>query len=258
LEIFLIVIFGFLGAAFGSFINVCVYRLPEGKSLISPPSYCDSCRRSLTALDLIPVLSFVFLRGRCRTCQARIPAGVFWVELGCGLWLAFLFWFKGLSLDFVFSVFYSFLFLVIALIDIKHRLILNKVLYPSLIIGLVIAPFFIKTDSGGAVQGLISALIGAAVGFAILSIPYLLSKGRGMGFGDVKLAALIGLATGFGMVVMAVLISFIAGGIIAVILILARIKNRKEAIPFGPFLAAAAVITLLWGPNILKWWLAFY
>src|SRR5512137_5811 len=108
MEIYLTVLFGIIGACIGSFLNVCIDRLPENKSLLGPPSHCDGCQRKLSVLDLIPIFSYLFLRGRCRTCGAKIPIRVFLVELGCGLLTAFLFWYKGLTLDFAFIAFYSY------------------------------------------------------------------------------------------------------------------------------------------------------
>jgi leader peptidase (prepilin peptidase) / N-methyltransferase len=261
MEIYLIVIAGILGAAIGSFLNVCADRLPANRSLTSPPSHCDACGKRLTAVDLIPVISFLVLRGRCRYCGAKIPWRVLWVELGCGILTAFLFWYKvefqNQFLQFAVITVYSYIFIVIALIDLQHKLILNKIVYPSLALALVISPFFIKTGSGVAFQGLINALIGGAVGFVILLIPALISRG-GMGTGDIKMAALIGLATGFGEVLVAVLGGIILGGLTAVILLAFRIKKRKEAIPFGPFLSLAAIITLIWGAGILNWYLQLF
>jgi leader peptidase (prepilin peptidase) / N-methyltransferase len=260
MEIYLTIIFGLLGAAIGSFINVCVDRLPAGQSLNHPPSHCDACQRKLSALDLFPVFSYIVLKGRCRYCGARIPLRVLWVELGCGLLTAFLFWYKGLTVEFAVITFYSYIFIVIGLIDLQHKLILNKIVYPSLIIALIISPFFIKTGSayaGIADHGIINALIGGAVGFVFLLIPALVTRG-GMGFGDVKMAALIGLTTGFGEVLVAVLGGIILGGIAAIILLALRIKKRKEAIPFGPFLSIATIVTLIRGTDILTWYLGIF
>jgi leader peptidase (prepilin peptidase) / N-methyltransferase len=253
MEIYLTIIFGLLGMAIGSFLNVCIDRLPEGKSLLRPPSHCDACQRRLSTLDLIPVLSYIVLRGRCRFCRAKIPLRVLWVELGCGLFTAFLFWYKGLTVEMAFIAIYSYIFILIALIDLRHKLILNNIIYPSLILALIIAPFFIHTDGHNALQGFINALIGGAVGFVFLLIPALATRG-GIGFGDVKMAALIGLATGFGEVLVAVLGGIILGGLAAIFLLAFRIKKRKEVIPFGPFLSLATIIALIWGSSILNWY----
>jgi leader peptidase (prepilin peptidase)/N-methyltransferase len=255
--IYFTIIMGVLGAAIGSFVNVCVDRLSNGRSLISPPSHCDRCQRHLSVAELVPVLSYVWLKGRCRSCGARIPLRVLWVELGCGLFLAVLFWYKGFTLDFAVIALYSYVFTVIGLIDLHTQLILNKLVYPALVAALIIAPFFIH-GAGGIVSNFINALVGGAVGFLILLVPVVVTMGRGMGVGDLKLAALIGLTTGFGEVLVAVLGGIILGGLAAIILVVFRIKKRQEAIPFGPFLSIAAVVTLLWGSTILHWYQGFF
>ena len=233
----------------------CVDRLPAEKSLNYPPSHCDACQRRLSVLELIPIFSYIVLRGRCRSCGTKIPLRVLWVELGCGLLTAFLFWYKGLTLDFGVIAFYSYIFIAIALIDLKHQLILNKIVYPSLIIALIIAPFFIKSG-GGPVQHLINALIGGAVGFVFLLIPAVVTRG-GMGFGDVKMAALIGLVTGFGEVFVAVLGGVILGGLMAIILVAFRLKKRKEVIP-SVLSSQLPPSSLIWGSSILNWYMGIF
>ncbi len=260
MEIYLIILSGLLGASIGSFLNVCADRLPQGKSLSSPPSHCDACQHRLTALDLIPILSYIILRGRCRHCGSKIPLRVLWVEAGCGLFTAFLFWYRGITLETGFIALYSYIFILIAIIDLDHKLILNKIVYPSLIVALIIAPFFIKNDilnAGIAGSGIVNALIGGAVGFVFLLVPAIVIPG-GMGFGDVKMAALIGLATGFAEVIVAILGAIILGGLTAMALLILRLKKRKEGIPFGPFLSLAAIVTLLWGTQILNWYLGMF
>ena len=256
MEILLIVIFGFIGTSVGSFLNVCADRLPAGKSIISPPSHCDGCGKRLSGLELIPVFSYIVLRGRCRSCGIKIPLRVLWVELGSGLLTAFLFWYKGPTLDFAVITIFSYIFILIAIIDLQHQLILNKIVYPSLIAALIIAPFFIK-NGDGLLGHFTNSLIGGAVGFVVLLIPALVTRG-GMGFGDVKMAALIGLVTGFGEVLVAVLGGIILGGVVAVVLLVTRIKKRKEAIPFGPFLSLATIVTLIWGSGILEWYMGIF
>lgn len=254
------VIWGFIGAAFGSFINVCADRLPAGKSLLRPPSHCDSCLKRLSALELVPVFSYLFLRGRCRHCGVKIPVRVMLVELGCGLFTALLFQYRGITFDFAVITFYSYIYLLIALIDLKHQLILNRIVYPSLAVALIISPFFIKAgEVHGNIydHGVVNALIAGAVGFIFLLVPAIISRG-GMGFGDVKMAALIGFTTGFPEVFVAVLGGIVLGGLAAIFLLAARIKKRKEAIPFGPFLSLAAVITLIWGGPILDWYVGIF
>ncbi|MDP2917845.1 MAG: prepilin peptidase [Dehalococcoidia bacterium] len=244
----LTIIFGLLGAAVGSFLNVCIDRLPAGKSLVYPPSFCESCQRRISPTELIPVFSYLWLRGRCRHCGARIPLRVFLVELAAALVFILLFWYYGLSAHFGVTVFYFCLFIVLGVIDLEHRLILNKIVYPTTIVVLLIDAFLSSF-------GIISGLIGMAIGFIFLLIPVIATRGRGMGFGDVKLAGLIGLVTGFPLLIVALFIGVILGGLVAIFLLVLRIKKRKEAIPFGPFLALGTMATLVWGNALLDWYL---
>ena len=258
MEALLIILFALLGLAIGSFLNVCIDRLPAGRSLVHPPSYCDTCQQRLSARDLIPVFSYLWLRGRCRYCQARIPRRVFWVEVGTGLLFAFLYWHYGLTAEFAVAAFYCCIFIVIMVIDMEHKLILNKVVYPASIVALVISIFLpvsgiVLPPWPAAVNGLIAG----AIGFVLLLIIALVFRG-GMGFGDVKMAALIGLVTGFPGVFVALLGGIVLGGLVAVLLLLLKIKKRKDPIPFGPFLAVATIVTLLYGSEILSRYLELF
>jgi len=258
MEAILIVVFALLGTAIGSFLNVCIDRLPIGRSLAYPPSQCDACQHRLSPKDLIPVFSYLWLRGHCRYCQAPIPHRVFWVEVGGGLLFAFLYWHYGLSVEFAINALYCCLFIVLGTIDLQHRLILNKITYPAAVVALIISVFLpqAKIIPLPWLEN-INGAIGGAIGFVLLLIPALIFRG-GIGWGDVKMAALIGLVTGFPLVFVALLTGIIMGGLVAGILLLLKIKKRKEAIPFGPFLSLATIATLLWGSNILNWYLGLY
>lgn len=263
----LIVAFALLGTAMGSFLNVCIDRLPADRSLLSPPSHCDACQHPLSSADLIPVFSYLWLRGRCRYCQASIPQRHLWVELGSGLLFAFTYWHYGLSFEFIIAAFYGSLFIVLGVIDLELRLILNKVVYPAAVVALVIDIF--TTRSGildvflpqpAVITGLIggaNGLIAGAIGFVFLLVPAFLYP-EGMGWGDVKLAGLIGLVTGLPLVFVALFLAIIPGGVVAGALLLLKVKKRKDAIPFGPFLALATIITLFWGNDILNWYLGLF
>ena len=253
MEITLIVLFAILGLAIGSFLNVCIDRLPQNKSIVMPPSHCEACQHKLAAKDLIPVFSYIRLRGRCRYCQASIPRRVFWVELATALIFAFLCWHYGLSAGLGIMIFYACLFIVIFVIDLEHGLILNKVVYPSMVVALLLALVPEPGFNQLAAMRVANAAMGGAIGFVIFLLIALASRG-GMGWGDVKLAALIGLATGFPSVILAIIMAAIVGGIVAVALMIAKKRTRRETIPFGPFLALAALVTLLWGSNILSWY----
>ena len=258
MEVILIVLFALLGTAVGSFLNVCIDRLPIRRSLVYPPSYCDACQHRLSPKDLIPVFSYLWLRRRCRYCQAPISQRIFWVEVGSGLLFAFLYWHYGLRVELAVSAFYCCLFIVLGVIDLEHKLILNKIVYPGAVVALIISiflpgPGIISLPWPAAVNG----AIGGAIGFGLLFILALISRG-GMGWGDVKMAALIGLVTGFPLIFVALLMGVVFGGLIAGILLLLRIKKRKEPIPFGPFLSLATIATLLWGNGILNWYLGLF
>jgi prepilin signal peptidase PulO-like enzyme (type II secretory pathway) len=254
MEIVLVILFAILGLVVGSFLNVCIDRLPQNKSIAYPPSHCEACQHKLAVKDLIPVFSYLRLRGRCRYCQASIPRKLMWVELATAVIFALLYWHYGLSAELGVMAFYACLFIIIFVIDLEHSLILNKVVYPGMVAALLLAlypwPWF--SDSIG--MRVAYAALGGAAGFAIFLLIAIVSRG-GMGWGDVKLAALIGLAIGFPLVFLAIIMAAILGGIVAVALMIAKKRTRRQTIPFGPFLALAAMVTLLWGSNILRWYL---
>jgi len=249
-----------LGLAVGSFLNLCIDRLPKDKSIVRPGSHCDSCNQSLKAVDLVPVFSYIWLKGRCRYCGARIPLRSPVVEFATAAIFAFLAWHYGLSLELAFAVVYAGIFIVIFAIDLEQELILNIVVFPALILAFAFSFFWGGFEELWPRIGpgfVLSALLGGAAGFVLMLLPYLLTRGRGMGYGDVKLAAFIGLMSGFPLVLVALLVGIIAGGLVAVFLLLSRmVKSRKAAIPYGPFLAAGAMVALIWGDKIFQWWWA--
>ena len=252
------VIFVILGMIVASFLNVCADRLPAGQSLVYPPSHCPSCSRRLAVMDLIPLFSYLCLRGRCRYCKTAIPRRVLWVEIATTALFGLAYWQYGLSIALPIALFYISLFMVIIVIDFEHGLILNKVTYPALVIALLLSVFFtIFLPEVSIVPSIARAAIGGGIGFVFFLLVALVSRG-GMGFGDVKLAALIGLATGFPLVIVALIMGMLLGGLAAVILLVLKVKKRKQAMPFGPFLAAAAIVTLLWGGDILNWYLGIF
>jgi leader peptidase (prepilin peptidase)/N-methyltransferase len=250
--------FALLGVAVGSFLNLCIDRLPGGKSIVRPGSHCDNCNQSLKAVDLVPVFSYIWLKGRCRYCGGRIPLRSPIVEFATAAIFAFLAWHYGLSLELAFAVIYASIFIVIFAIDLEQELILNIVVFPAMILAFAFSFFWGGFEEFWPKIGpgfVLSALLGGAVGFVLMLLPYLITRGRGMGFGDVKLAALIGLMSGFPLVVVALLVGIIGGGLVAVFLLVSRaVKSRKAAIPYGPFLAVGAMVALVWGDKIFQWW----
>ncbi len=250
MELLLVIIFALLGGAIGSFMNVVIDRVPAGKSLVYPPSHCGACGLRLTPADLVPVISYILLRGRCRHCHSGIPQRVFWVEILGAAIFALGYWHFGVSAEFGILVYYCCLFLVLGVIDLEKGIIPNRITYPSAGIALIISSFFSQIGPG-------NAAIGGAVGLGSLLLVTIISRG-GMGWGDVKLAALIGIATGFPLVIVSLLIGVFMGGMVAILLVLLRKKKWRESVPFGPFLSMAAVATLIWGNDILNWYLGLF
>ncbi len=260
MEYALTVVFALIGTAVGSFLNVCIDRLPIDKSIVFPPSHCEACEHRLSVKDLIPVFSYLWLRGRCGHCGISIPRRLFWVEVSSGLIFAFTCWHYGLSVEFAVITFYLCLFLVLGIIDLEHGLILNKITYPAAVVALIISillPSIGSTNISLPWPDVANGAIGGTAGFVLLLMPALIFRG-GMGWGDVKMAALIGLVTGFPLVALALLMGVILGALVGGGLLLLKIKGHKEAIPFGPFLSLATVVTLVWGSDILDWYLRIF
>jgi leader peptidase (prepilin peptidase)/N-methyltransferase len=245
---------GVLGLAVGSFLNVVIYRVPRKESVVRPRSHCPSCGTQLADRDNIPVLSWVLLRGRCRTCGERISARYPLVELAT----AALFVAVGLRFgpDWAVPAFLLFFasLLAISLIDLEHYIIPNRIVYPTLFGGFAL--LVLAAGAEGDWKPLERALIGSAVFWGILLLIHLVSP-RGMGFGDVRLAAVLGLFLGWlglGYVGLAFFLGFLLGAIVGLILMVLRRRGRKDHIPFGPFLAAGAVVAVLAGSPILAWY----
>lgn len=254
MEAFLIFLFFLLGLEIGSFLNVCIDRLPREESIVKPPSHCEACGHRLAAKDLIPLFSYLWLRGRCRYCRASIPGKLFYVELVSGVIYAFLYWKYGLTPELGAMMFYAALFTIIFMVDLEKNVILNKVVYPAMAIAVILAVLGIQPElPQWPVEGIANIAMGGGVGFLFFFVVAMASRG-GMGWGDVKLAGLIGLATGFPMVLVTIVLGAVLGGIAGVVLMAVKKKGMKSLIPFGPFLSVATMVTLIWGSDMLNWY----
>ena len=229
----------------GSFLNVCIDRLPQGQSIIHPRSHCAACNRKISNLDNIPIFSYLWLHGRCRYCHAPIPIRLPIIEGLTGLLFALLYWKFGLGLSI--SLVYISLLTIVFVIDLENQLVLDKVIYPGIALALAFSFFWPGL-------GVVSSLAGGAIGMAAMALPFIIYR-RGMGMGDVKLGALVGLMSGYPLVFVALLLAVITGGLVATLLLVFKIKKRSDPIPFAPFLATAAMVTLLWGQAIWQWYL---
>ena len=238
-----------IGIIIGSFLNVVIYRLPKNKSIVSPPSSCGSCGHRLGRLDLVPVLSYIFLKGKCRHCGERISIRYPLVELLTGGLFALLFWRFGLSFDFVRFAVLSCILVSAAFIDIDHRIIPDKLNLFGIVTGLV---FIFLPDS----LSVKNALLGFAAGGGLLLLVAVISRGA-MGGGDIKLFAVIGLFLGLEKTIVALFLTFLLGGIAGIILIATKIKSRKDYIPFGPFIGIGAFIAIMWYNQLIIYYLKF-
>ncbi len=245
------VVLALLGAILGSFANVLIYRLPREESIIWPGSRCPACGAPIRAWDNVPVLSYLLLRGRCRACGGRISPRYPLVEaLMAGLTVV-----AGLRvpltggweavLQTVGAVVFVFLLVVITFIDLDHQLIPNRLTYPGTVVGALLA---------AALDRLGPALVAGFGAAVLLWLIVVVSRG-GMGLGDVKLAALIGVFLGApALAAVALFLGFVSGGLVGLVLLALRLRGRKDAIPFGPFLAAGALGAMLWGEALLGWY----
>jgi prepilin signal peptidase PulO-like enzyme (type II secretory pathway) len=239
--------YGVIGAVVGSFLNVCADRLPAGESIVTPGSHCANCQRPLTAWELIPVFSYVLLRGRCRSCGVQIGLRSPLVELLTGGLFALTLARFGLSTTSLLVSAYVCFLMVMAITDLEGQRILNSVVLPAIGLALL-ASFFTPGRSW------VQLLLGGAVGFVVLFLLAVLVSG-GMGMGDVKLAAFIGLIVGFPQIGLVLVLAFVMGGLIAGSQWAAGRLARGDRVAFGPYLALGAVIGLLYGNQLLALWL---
>ncbi|HWI48052.1 MAG TPA: prepilin peptidase [Rummeliibacillus sp.] len=246
MEIVYAVFFMLFGLVFGSFFNVVGLRVPKGESIITPPSHCDGCKRRLTAIDLVPVLSYIFLGGKCRTCGAKIGFFHPLMELLTGILFTLAYLQFGFTPELAVALLFISLLVIITVSDIAYMLIPDKVLLPFAVV-LSICRVFSPLDPWW------DAIVGAAVGFGILFIIAFVSKG-GMGGGDIKLFFVIGLVLGFKLTIVALFMSAVIGLVAGVVQLMWQKKGRKQPIPFGPWIAVGSVLTYFYGQEILEWY----
>ena len=267
-----IVIAGALGLLIGSFLNVVIYRVPAGKSIVSPPSACPNCDSRIAGYDNVPVLSWLVLRGKCRSCAAPISARYPVIELVTGLAFAGVAAMLGVPLAALSSgaeatsallVLVAFLYfaaisIALAMIDIDTHRLPNAIVLPSYLVGVVLLA------AAAIVAGDYAPLIRAAIGMAILFIAYFAMAfiyPAGMGLGDVKLAGVIGLYlgwTGWGALAVGAFAAFILAGLFAIVLIVARRANRKSGIPFGPWMLIGAWFGITLGTSVFDGYLRLF
>lgn len=231
------------GLFIGSFLNVVIHRLPNNKSIVFPPSACPACGHRLGALDLVPVLSYLSLRGRCRHCGVKIPVRYPLVEVMTGGLFALLQYRYGPTAAFAKYAFLSCVLLTAAFIDLDRRIIPDRLNLAGFLAGLAFLP------AAGDVT-FQSALAGLAAGGGFLLLVAVLSRGA-MGGGDIKLFGVVGLFLGLEKTVLAMFLTFFIGGSAGLFLIATGIRSRKDYIPFGPFISAGAFIAIMWYNHLI-------
>ncbi|MGQ0736278.1 MAG: prepilin peptidase [Acidobacteriota bacterium] len=249
-----LVISGLFGVAAGSFLNVVIYRLPRGQSIVHPRSRCTRCGLALAWFDNIPVLSWVALGGRCRQCRAPIGWRYPVVELVTAALAVAIVMTTPPGPLLASRLVFGAAMIVLFMIDLEHQLLPNVVTLPGILVGLVFSLF----TPPGLLDAAVGAATGAGVLYAIAAGYYLIRREEGMGMGDVKMLAMIGAFLGWRAVLMTLVLSSFAGAIVGVGLLAFDRGGLRYALPFGTFLAVAAVWAMLAGDGMLAWYLAFY
>lgn len=266
-----IAVVGVFGLLIGSFLNVVAYRVPAGRSIVSPPSACPNCGNEIKSYDNIPVLSWLVLRGKCRNCSEPISARYPIVELSTGVFFALVAWWSWSNatlgtgaqvaasiLELVAFLYLAAVSVALALIDIDAHRLPNAIVLPSYLVGatLLTAASLLSAD--------LSALVSAAIGMAALAVFYLVAAlvyPGGMGYGDVKVAGVLGLFLGYlgwGPLVVGAFAAFLLGGFFALALLALRRAGRGSGIPFGPWMLAGAWVGIFFGDAIWRAYLTLF
>lgn len=242
--IFFIAIFIF-GAIIGSFLNVCIYRIPREESIAYPPSHCTNCNNVIKWYDLIPLLSYMFLRGKCRYCRKKVSIRYPVIEFITGILFLITFEKYGISLNFVKYILLINILIVIGMIDLDT----TDVYFSTTLTGIISSTVFIGIYfyMGIPVR---SYIYGGILGGGFLSIIILITKG-GMGWGDAEICLLCGLFLGLKLTIVMLFLSFIIGSTVGLILILSGKKSRKDYIPFGPSIVMATILTIFLGEKMV-------
>jgi len=240
------------GALVGSFLNVCIFRLPKKESIIWPGSHCPHCKKPIKFYDNIPLISYILLMGKCRYCKNPISFQYPLVEGTTALCSLFLIMKFGPSLSYLFYFALVAALIVITVIDLYHQIIPDVINLPGIGVGLI-ASLILPQNT--FLNSLIGALLGGGSLFIVGTLYQWFFKREGMGGGDVKLLAMIGAFLGWKAVILTILLSSLIGSITGIIIMVLKGKDFKYAIPFGPFLSLGAVISLFYGESLINWYL---
>jgi leader peptidase (prepilin peptidase)/N-methyltransferase len=243
-----------VGAVVGSFLNVCIYRLPRGESIIGPRSKCATCSRTLEWFENVPLIAYVALRGRCRTCHSRIGRGYPVVEATTAVMFVAAWWYYEPSALLLSRLLFGCALIVLFAIDLEHHVLPNAITLPGILVGLA---FSVVTEPGW-LSSAVGVLAGGGILYAVAEAYYRLRREEGLGMGDVKMLAMIGAFLGWQLALVTLMMASFAGSVVGLLLIAAGRGTMKYALPFGTFLAAGAAAAVVVGPNILDWYVALW
>lgn len=247
------------GLIAGSFLNCVIYRLEAGKSFLKGRSFCPHCKKTLSWQDLIPVFSFLILRGKCRYCRQKISFQYPLVEFFTGFVFALIFYYTKYYIPYtIYELVIACFLIVIFVYDLKHYIIPDSVVYPAILasgIWYLVSSIVLGSYTKYEILNTIYSAFGAAAFFLAI---VLVSKGRWMGVGDIKLAFLMGLFLGFPGILVALFSAFFIGAIIGIGLIISGKKTLKSEVPFGPFLITGTFLALFFGEKLINWYLGFF
>jgi leader peptidase (prepilin peptidase)/N-methyltransferase len=252
-----------LGLIFGSFLNVVILRLNSGDRIVKSRSKCPHCSHRLSARDLWPLVSFILSLGRCRYCKAKISIQYPAVEFITGLLFVlvtyniignlgpqYLFYNTNVLLFWIRDLIFICFLVVIFVYDLRWYLILDRVTVPAMLVAVVLNLWL-----GLSLESLLWGLV---VGLGFFAVQYLVSRGKWIGGGDLRMGALMGLMLGFPSVITALFLSYIIGAVVSVVLLKIKKKNLKSQVPFGTFLAIGTILTMFWGEEIMRWYFGLF
>ena len=238
-----------IGLVIGSFLNVCIYRIEKEESIVTPSSHCMKCGHVLKWFELIPVLSYLFLKGRCRSCGEKISIRYPIIEIFNSILYLILYIRFGFTIDFFKFAFLSSLLLVIGVIDYDTTFVYTSTIRTGIIGGIIFLVLKVIIDG----EGIVDNILGFAIGFIIIFLIVVITKG--MGEGDYEIAAVSGLFLGSKGIILTLFLSIVLGGIAATVLLIRRKKGLQSEMAFGPYIALATVIAVLWGDKILEFYI---
>jgi leader peptidase (prepilin peptidase) / N-methyltransferase len=242
------------GTVIGSFLNVVIYRLPRGQSLVSPPSTCPGCGARIRPIDNVPVLSWLMLRGRCHKCRAPISIQYPVVELVTGVLFLLVAWLTPIGPLLAARLLLVVILVVLFGIDLHHQILPNVITLPGIVIGLL----FSLVGPPGWLSSLIGILLGGGILYGIAAAYYLVRREEGLGMGDVKMLAMIGAFLGWKAVLVTLILSSFAGALVGVGIIAFTKGTMRLALPFGTFLSLGAVAAMLVGEPLVNWYAGFF